>query len=47
MTDLSIIVVTYKEGLDVLKACFDSVAASSNIRYELIIVDNGASAATK
>jgi GT2 family glycosyltransferase len=47
MIDLTIVVVTYKEGLDVLKACFDSVYASQNIRFELVIVDNGASAATK
>lgn len=47
MKDISIIVVTYKEGLDVLKHCFDSVYASQGIDYELIIVDNGASNATK
>ncbi|MBU4315077.1 glycosyltransferase family 2 protein [Patescibacteria group bacterium] len=45
--DLSIVVLTYKESLDVLKACFDSVENSKNINYELIVVDNGASDATK
>lgn len=47
MIDVSIIVLTYKEGLDVLKACFDSVAASKDISYELIVSDNGASEATR
>lgn len=47
MTDLSIVVVTYKEHLDVLKACFDSVARSQGLAYELIVVDNGASEATR
>jgi len=45
--DVSIIVVTYKERLDVLKACFDSVAHAQNVSYELIIVDNGASDTTR
>ena len=47
MIDVSIIVVTYKEGLDVLKACFDSVAASTGVTYELIVSDNGANEATR
>ncbi len=45
--DLSIVVLTYKEGLNILKACFDSVEKSKNINYELIVVDNGASDATR
>ncbi len=45
--DVSIVVVTYKERLDVLKACFDSVAAAKNVTYELIVVDNGASDTTR
>ena len=45
--DLSIIVVTYKEGLDILKDCFDSVLKSENVNFELIISDNGASDATR
>jgi GT2 family glycosyltransferase len=40
--DLSIVVITYLEGLDVLKECFDSVEKSKNINCELIVVDNGA-----
>ncbi|MCH8049435.1 glycosyltransferase family 2 protein, partial [Patescibacteria group bacterium] len=47
MIDLSIVVVTYKENLDVLKECFDSVARSQHIGYELIVVDNGAKDATR
>lgn len=47
MIDLSIVVVTYKEGLDVLKQCFDSVYASDGVNFELIVVDNGASDATR
>jgi len=47
MKDLSIVVVTYKEDLDVLKACFDSVEASKGLDFELIVVDNGANDATK
>lgn len=45
--DLSIVVVTYKENLDILKKCFDSVYESAGISYELIVVDNGSSDATK
>ncbi len=45
--DLSIVVVTYKENLDILKACFDSVYASTDVDFELIVVDNGSNDATK
>lgn len=47
MKDLSIVVVTFKESLDVLKQCFDSVYASRGLDFELIVVDNGASDAIK
>lgn len=47
MIDVSVVVVTYREDLDLLKACFDSVARSRNISYELIVVDNGANEATR
>ncbi len=40
MLDLSIIVVTFKEDLDVLRRCFESVAKSQGLSYELIVVDN-------
>ncbi len=40
MLDLSIVVVTYKEDLDVLRRCFESVVASLGLSYELIVVDN-------
>ncbi len=46
MLDLSIVVVTYKEDLDVLKRCFESVTASQGLTYELIVVDNAARAST-
>jgi len=45
--DISIIIVTYKERLDVLKACFDSATSSRNVRFEVIVVDNGASDTTR
>jgi GT2 family glycosyltransferase len=47
MKDVSVVIVTYKEGLDVLKACFDSVARQAGVSWELIVVDNGASEATR
>lgn len=40
MLDLSIVVVTYKEDLDVLRRCFQSVKNSQGVDLELIIVDN-------
>jgi GT2 family glycosyltransferase len=40
MLDLSIVVVTFKEDLDVLRRCFESVAKSQGLSYELIVVDN-------
>ncbi len=47
MIDVSIIVVTYKGRLDVIKACFDSVYLSKGVNYELIVVDNGQNQAVK
>lgn len=47
MTDLSIIIVSYKENLDVLKACLDSVRASKGVDSELIVVDNANNPAVK
>lgn len=47
MKDVSVVIVTYKEGLDVLKACFDSVYAQTGVSFEMIVVDNGASEATR
>lgn len=44
---LSIIVVTYKEHLNLLKECFDSVYASRGVSFELIVIDNGANEATR
>ena len=45
--DLSVVIVTYKERLDVLKACFDSVVRQKNIRFEVVVVDNGGSDVTR
>ncbi len=47
MIDVSVIVVTFNEGLDLLKKCFDSVYASQEVNFELIVVDNGANDATR
>ncbi|PIQ67776.1 hypothetical protein CO173_02275 [Candidatus Uhrbacteria bacterium CG_4_9_14_3_um_filter_41_35] len=38
--DVSIVIVTYKEELELLKQCFDSVEMSVDIKYEMIVVDN-------
>ena len=40
MPDVSIVVVTYKEELELLKQCFDSVEMSVDLKYEMIVVDN-------
>ncbi len=40
MLDVSIVVVTYKEDLDVLRRCFASVRDSQGVDLELIVVDN-------
>lgn len=42
MLDLSIVVVTFKEDLDVLRRCFESVFKSQGLSYELLVVDNAA-----
>ncbi|MBI1908089.1 glycosyltransferase family 2 protein [Candidatus Uhrbacteria bacterium] len=47
MIDVSLVIVTYKEHPDVLRACFDAVAASRDVTVETIVVDNGGSEATK
>jgi len=47
MLDLSVIVVTYKEDLDVLGRCFESIAKSQGLSYELIVVDNARSGETE
>lgn len=38
---LSIVIITYKEDLAVLRACFVSVAASEPVDAEVFVVDNG------
>lgn len=47
MIDVSIVIVTYHESSEVLRACFTHVAQTAGVTHELIIVDNGGSAATK
>lgn len=47
MLDISIVIVTYKETPDVLKACLDSVAASTGVSFEVIVIDNGSNPATQ
>lgn len=44
---LSIVIITYKEDPDVLRACFGSVAASRDVAHEVCVVDNGGRAATR
>jgi GT2 family glycosyltransferase len=40
MFDLSIIIVTFREDLDVLRRCFESVTKSPGVSFELVVVDN-------
>lgn len=47
MIDVSIVVVTFNESLDLLKSCFDSVYKSKGVSFELIITDNGQNDATR
>jgi GT2 family glycosyltransferase len=47
MKDLSIVVVTYKEEMELLKNCFDSVKESEGLSFELIVTDNGGREDTK
>jgi len=47
MKTLTIVVVTYKEQLDVLKHCFDSVYTSTGVDFELVIVDNASRPETR
>lgn len=46
MIELSIVVVTYTEQLDVLRRCFESVMATQGLSLELIVVDNANRPAT-
>src|SRR5688572_28220055 len=41
MIDVSVVVVTFKESPEVLRACFDTLRRSVGCMWELIIVDNG------
>lgn len=44
---LSIVIVTFRENREVLRACFDSVKRSTLRDLEVIVVDNGASDETR
>lgn len=46
MTDVSIVIVTYKEDLHVLRECFSSVRASTGVTTKVFVVDNGGRAET-
>lgn len=41
MKDLSIVIVTYKEELTVLRDCFQAVVRSQDVGIEIFVVDNG------
>lgn len=47
MIDVSIVLVTYKESPEVVRACLAAVAASTGVTTEVIVVDNGGSDATE
>ncbi|MFA6130705.1 MAG: glycosyltransferase family 2 protein [Patescibacteria group bacterium] len=47
MKDLSIIVVTFNEDIEILRDCFTSVTASAGLSWELLVVDNASRPATK
>lgn len=44
---LSIVIVTFRESEEVLRACFSSVKRARDISFETIVVDNGGSDTTK
>lgn len=46
MPDLSVVIITFKEDLAVLRACFSSLAASMTPDTEVFVVDNGGRAET-
>lgn len=46
MPDLSIVIITFREDLEVLHACFASIVASASTDTEVIVVDNGGRAET-
>jgi GT2 family glycosyltransferase len=46
MIDLSVVVVTFTEHPDVLRRCFESLAASQGLTIEVVVVDNANRPAT-
>ncbi|MFA6522157.1 MAG: glycosyltransferase family 2 protein [Patescibacteria group bacterium] len=47
MKDLSIVIVTFNEEPEILEECFASVASSTRLNWELLVIDNGNHADTK
>ena len=45
--DVSITIVSYKENLDILKRCLDSIESSTDVDYEVFVVDNANNPAVK
>lgn len=45
--DVSITIVSYKENLDILKRCLDSIESSTDVEYEVFVVDNANNPAVK
>ncbi len=46
MPDISLITIVYKNSPEVLRACFESIAKSQGVTYEVIIIDNAGDAQT-
>lgn len=46
MPDLSVVIITFREDLKVLRACFSTLSASMSQDTEVILVDNGGRAET-
>lgn len=44
--DVSIIIIVYKNSPETLRACFESIAKSEGVSWELIVVDNAGDAQT-
>lgn len=47
MIDVSVVIVTYKESPNVLRACFEALRASQGVTTEAIVVDNGRDESTR
>lgn len=47
MIDVALVIVTYREAPEVLRACLAHAVASTGVSHELIVIDNAGSEATK